>query len=128
MIALGPRPTRRRPGLTPMIDVVFLLLIFFMLAARLGPAQGLQVQSAGGGGEWTGPPRLVDVMPETLRLNGVSTDVTELPDRLRALVSTPSDAIVLRPRDGATLQRLLDVVSALESAGLRGAVLLGEDG
>ena len=31
--ALKPR---RRPSLTPMIDVVFLLLVFFMLASRFG--------------------------------------------------------------------------------------------
>ncbi|MEO0362761.1 MAG: biopolymer transporter ExbD, partial [Pseudomonadota bacterium] len=30
------RAPRRRPSLTPMIDVVFLLLVFFMLAARFG--------------------------------------------------------------------------------------------
>ncbi|MEO1119875.1 MAG: biopolymer transporter ExbD, partial [Pseudomonadota bacterium] len=34
-IDLGPaRPRRRLVSLTPLIDVVFLLLIFFMLAAR----------------------------------------------------------------------------------------------
>ena len=36
MIQLNTVIRRRRPSLTPMIDVVFLLLIFFMLVARFG--------------------------------------------------------------------------------------------
>lgn len=36
MFAFGSPPPRRRPSLTPMIDVIFLLVVFFMLAARFG--------------------------------------------------------------------------------------------
>lgn len=48
MFTLGsPRP-RRRPSLTPMIDVVFLMLIFFMLASRFGQETTLPLGAAGG--------------------------------------------------------------------------------
>ena len=51
----------RRPSLTPMIDVVFLLLVFFMLASRFGSEEALPLPLAGGGGTWSGPPRLVEI-------------------------------------------------------------------
>ncbi len=49
-----PRPSRRRPNLTPMIDVVFLLLVFFMLASQFGRPQALPL--FGGGGRWRAMP------------------------------------------------------------------------
>ena len=36
MFAFASHRPRRKPSLTPMIDVVFLLLVFFMLASRFG--------------------------------------------------------------------------------------------
>lgn len=36
MFDFAPAPARKRPSLTPMIDVVFLLLVFFMLTAHFG--------------------------------------------------------------------------------------------
>ncbi|WP_296645235.1 ExbD/TolR family protein, partial [Roseinatronobacter sp.] len=39
------RPTRK-PSLTPMIDVVFLLLVFFMLASRFGHDMHLPLNAA----------------------------------------------------------------------------------
>jgi biopolymer transport protein ExbD len=40
----GRRQTRRAPGLTPLIDVVFLLLIFFMLVTRFEHETRLPLQ------------------------------------------------------------------------------------
>jgi Biopolymer transport protein len=37
--------SRRRPGLTPIIDVVFLLLVFFMLASRFGQYRALPLSA-----------------------------------------------------------------------------------
>ncbi|MGJ8530069.1 ExbD/TolR family protein, partial [Maritalea sp.] len=56
----------RKPSLTPMIDVVFLLLVFFMLASRFGMDMHIPMQISGAGSGYSGPPRLVDVRPETL--------------------------------------------------------------
>jgi len=117
MFAFGPPRPRRRPSLTPMIDVVFLLLVFFMLAAQVGREASLPLSAGGGGRDWSGPPRLVDIGPEGLALNGRDVTLDALPAALDGLTGAPSDAIVLRPRDGAPLQRLIDVAEALESAG-----------
>jgi biopolymer transport protein ExbD len=110
----GPR---RRPSLTPMIDVVFLLLIFFMLAAQIGRDASLPVAAGGGGEGWSGPPRLVDIAPDRLALNGRPVALDDLPEALGGLVEAPSDTVVLRPVEGADVQRLIDVAEALGAAG-----------
>ena len=111
-----PRP-RRRPSLTPMIDVVFLLLVFFMLAAHFGAERAVPLALAGQGTVYSGPPRLVEVGPDAVFLNGVAEAPGALAADLRALVQAPGDTIVLRARDGARLQRLVGVVEALKQAG-----------
>lgn len=118
-----PRP-RRRPSLTPMIDVVFLLLVFFMLAARFGQPQGLPLTLAGGGGDYTGPPRLIEVLPEGQRLNGIALTPEALGAELARLTETPGDVIVLRARDGASLQRLVAVMDDLRAAGFSNLALV----
>jgi biopolymer transport protein ExbD len=124
MFAFGPPRLHRRPSLTPMIDVVFLLLVFFMLAARFGLDQAIPLKVGAGAGTWEGPPRLVDILPDGQRLNGVPVSADALATGLAPLVSLQSDPIVLRPRDGASLQRLVDVMEGLEAAGFTGLVLV----
>jgi biopolymer transport protein ExbD len=124
MFAFAPPRPRRRISLTPMIDVVFLLLVFFMLAARFGQDQAIPLQIGGGAGEWDGPPRLVDVLPEEQRLNGVPVTPEALVAGLGPLTVDPADPVVLRPRDGASLQRLVDVMETLSAAGYTGLILV----
>jgi len=119
-----PKPARRRPGLTPMIDVIFLLLVFFMLASRFGLGAVLPFPLAGGGGAWQGPPRLVDIAPEALRLNGAPVAPEGLPQALAPLMQAPTDPVVLRGRDGADLARVAAVADALRAAGLTTLVLV----
>lgn len=121
----APRP-RRRPSLTPMIDVVFLLLVFFMLAARFGQDQAIPLAIGGGVSDWSGPPRLVEIYPEGQRLNGIPADPEALVTALAGLVTETTDPIVVRPRDGASLQRLVDVMEVLSTAGFTGLVLVEE--
>lgn len=121
----APRP-RRKPSLTPMIDVVFLLLVFFMLASRFGADAQVTLNVAGqaAGDDYTGPPRLVDVLPSGARLNGRSVADGELAARVLDLTAAPSDTVVLRPREGARLQRVVDVMQRLTGAGLSALVLV----
>ena len=124
MFAFGhPRPPRRI-ALTPMIDVVFLLLVFFMLVARTAEFGALELSASGGEATWSGPPRLVAVAPGGVALNGVAVDEAGLVAALAPLVARPSDPVVLRPMDGASLQRLADVAEALAGAGYVRLVLV----
>ncbi|QIE57825.1 biopolymer transporter ExbD [Pikeienuella piscinae] len=123
-MTFGEAPRRRRPSLTPMIDVVFLLLVFFMLAARFGLDQTIPLPLAGSSGDWSGPPRLVDIRPDGLTLNGAPVAGDELASALAPLTATPDDTIVLRARDGADVQRLIDVAERLTEAGFSALVLV----
>ncbi|MEB8386119.1 biopolymer transporter ExbD [Rhodobacteraceae bacterium KMM 6894] len=120
-----PRPTRR-PSLTPMIDVVFLLLVFFMLASRFGMDMSLPLNAAGqgAGAPYSGPPRLIDILPDAMRLNGQAVGATNLVPAIAALTQTPSDTIVLRALEGAPLQRVVDVMQRLTQAGFTALVLV----
>lgn len=111
-----PRP-RRRPSLTPMIDVVFLLLVFFMLAARFGHDTQILLRPSGMGAEWSGPPRLVQIGADSLTLNGIATTLDTLPAALDPLMATPDDPIVLRAGADVPLQRVVTVMDALTAAG-----------
>lgn len=125
MIRLGLPIRRRRVSLTPMIDVVFLLLVFFILAARFGQPGAVPLSLAGGGAAYDGPPRLISVAPDGLNLNGMAVGEAELAARLGALMDSPGDLIVLRAVDGTDLQRLVDVIGLLRGAGF-GQVALVE--
>lgn len=118
----GFQRPRRRMNLTPMIDVVFLLLVFFMMVSRFGGQHGLPLQVAGSSGAtWQGPPRLVSLAEDGLRLNGVA--VSDLPAALRPLMETADDPIVLRA-DGADVQALVAVMESLRAAGLTNLIMV----
>jgi len=119
-----PALPRRKPSLTPMIDVVFLLLVFFMLASRFGTDAVLPLPLAASGGEYTGPPRLVDISPTQIALNGVAVTEAALADALRAMMQAPGETIIIRGQEGASLQRIISVTEVLQAAGLTTLVLV----
>ncbi|MGB0497042.1 MAG: ExbD/TolR family protein [Rubricella sp.] len=125
-LGLQARRRARRPGLTPLIDVVFLLVVFFMLASRFGPDASIAL-SAGEAApaDWTGPPRLVEVAAGELRLNGVAVAGAALAGALRPLMAEPSNPVLVRPLASASTQELVGVLALLEEAGFETVVLVG---
>ena len=100
-------------------------LVFFMLASRFGMDQVLPLPLASqGGGGYQGAPRLVDVTPQGISLNGVATTPERLLPALTDLVSSTVDTVILRGQDGAELQRIVDVATALRAAGYSNLVLV----
>ncbi len=121
----GPGRRPRRPSLTPLIDVVFLLMVFFMLAARFGAERAMPlVPAAGGGGAWEGPPRLVEVAAGGLRLNGQAVALEGLAEALGPLMPGPDSPVVLRPDESAPVQALVDAMAVLRAAGIARLVVL----
>ena len=117
---------RRRLGLTPMIDVVFLLLVFFMLAARFGGMTQVPLSSAtSGSAAYEGPPRLLSLSEGGIQLNGQDVSLSELSERLPPLMKDQDDVILLNAKAGANTQQLVTVLDALREAGLSNVVLTG---
>lgn len=108
-----------------MIDVVFLLLVFFMLAARFGSDEALPLRLASGGSaqSWSGPPRLITVLPDGARLNG--REVADLTAALASLMRTPDEPILLRPGADASTGDLARILAELRAAGFTTLAVLG---
>jgi len=117
MFVFAPPRRAHKPSLTPMIDVVFLLLVFFMLASQFGRNTALPLSMAGGDASYSGPPRLVEIGAVTLRLNGIALSVEDLPEQLRSMMDRDDAMIILRGNEGTTLQRLIDVAEVLQQSG-----------
>ena len=117
---------RRRLGLTPMIDVVFLLLVFFMLAARFGGMTQVPLSAAtSGSAAYEGPPRFITLVEDGILLNGQEVSLASLSERLGPLMSSPTDVIIITAKHGASTQTLVTVLDTLKDAGLSNAVLTG---
>lgn len=125
MLDIAPARIRRKPSLTPMIDVVFLLLVFFMLSARFGQDQAITLNAGGAStSTYSGPPRLIEVREDGLLLNGIElTDLTLL-DSLQPLMERPEDVVILRSADEAKTQRLVDVLTLLSASGITNVALI----
>jgi biopolymer transport protein ExbD len=100
-----------------MIDVVFLLLVFFMLASQFGVDRVLKLGAGGSQSDYSGPPRLVQITVDGPLLNGMPVTLETLADRLQPLVSSNTDTVVLQATPGASYQAMMDVASTLSAAG-----------
>jgi biopolymer transport protein ExbD len=131
MIQLNTIIRRRRPSLTPMIDVVFLLLIFFMLVARFGVDKVIDINlpsALGHNSQYEGAPRLVEIQSgKIVSLNGFEIPLDQLSSELNELMPSPNALIVLRSSAEANTQDLLDVLLYLKSEKIINVSVLGTD-
>lgn len=108
--------TTARIGLTPLIDVVFLLLVFFMLASTFLRFNYLPLTS---GGEGVAAPSLGETVivrvqsGGALDVNGQPVSPADLPARLDDWAEKGMTRAVLRVVSGAETR---DLVGALERA------------
>ena len=131
MIQLNTVIRRRRPSLTPMIDVVFLLLIFFMLVARFGVDKVIDISlpsALGQSSQYEGAPRLVEIKSgNTVSLNGTQISLDQLSSKLSQLMPSPNALIIIRSSEEANTQDLLDVLLYLKSEKIMNVSVLGPD-
>lgn len=114
---------RRRAiiSMTPLIDVVFILLVFFMLASSFMDWRTLDlgVAKAGGAGSMTGA-MLVELKDDGLRLAGRAVSEQDLLQTLSArFKNDPAQKILLKPGAGVPLQRAVDLIDRIGAAGGR---------
>ena len=116
-------PLRRRPtiNITSLIDVMFLLLIFFMVSATFRDERGLEVTLPEGGQADTngGQPHEIIVQEDgALFLNGEPVDDAELRSRLQGLGEEGQDVnVVLRADENAGWGRIVRVMDTVRAVG-----------
>ena len=117
------RPVRRRSliSLTPLIDVVFILLLFFMLASSFSQWRTIDVLTPAAGSA-----RNADEQPLLIRIDSageIYLDGTlHTPDSLGAaadavLRQQPLRRIIVQPAPDVSLQTIVSVLERLRAAG-----------
>ena len=115
-------PKKARIEIIPMIDTVFFLLVFFMMASlAMAVYHGLPVNLPKAA---SGQPTRDDSAAITLArdgqtyLNREATTLEALPGRLRSLVTANPNLVVMVNADGEVIhRRVVDVVDVARTAG-----------
>ena len=114
-------------GLTPLIDVVFILLLFFMLASNLDRFNRVEVGTADVGTAAQDQRSAI-----FLRVHGDGSyslvderiDAADLKRRIGAyLERNPTQAVVVHPDEDVRLQHLIDILDQLTELGVSGLTL-----
>lgn len=101
--------------MTSLIDVIFLLLLFFMLSSTFTRFAEVELAAAGaGGGEAPESPIFLTLGPDSLRVNGTERTTDNLKGAFTALGQDATSIPVLVSLQGeVTAQRLTDLLVAL---------------
>lgn len=112
-------------NLTPMIDVVFLLVIFFMVGSKFSEAESrikVNVPTVGEMRAITRVPdeRIVAIgIDGTLSLDGQPMTLGQLTDTLRQQYAVyPAVRVAVRGEANGTLQQTVEVLQAVRSSGV----------
>jgi biopolymer transport protein ExbD len=131
-LRLAARPARRRAAisLTPLIDVVFILLVFFMLASSFIDWRSITLATpapAGASASMDGA-MLVELRADgTLRLSGEVMTPEQLAGRLRQrLAEAPDQRVLVRAGRGVALQPAVALLDRLGTLGVRDLSLIGD--
>jgi biopolymer transport protein ExbD len=128
----GPR--RRRAGirLTPLIDVVFILLVFFMLVSSFMDWRGfdLGLPPAEAKPAPDTPPIVVRVLADAgYRLGGADIEAGALVERVRRTRGDDGERpVVVRAADKAPVQATVRALDRLHAGGIEATALAQEPG
>ena len=89
--------TSENPDLTPLINCMFLLLVFFMVATTFVNPKGLSVDLPGGEGESraTKDMNIVIDPDRTIQVNGEVTDEARLAEKIRQVIEADNTKNVI---------------------------------
>ena len=117
-----PQPRRRALiSLTPLIDVVFILLVFFMLASNFLEWRSINLnapaESSGRGSSIEGT-LLVEIRTDGIRMAGMPLSLDELVEKVGTQLSkNPDRGVFVKPAPAISLQETVTVLDALTVAG-----------
>ena len=114
-------PVRRhsRLSLTPLIDVIFLLLLFFMLSSTFSRYSEI---GFGGGGSATRPASqpdaILSVSQEEIKLNGLVSPLASIADLLRELKEGGARHLLVVVEANAASQDFVAVMAEIGRSGM----------
>ncbi|MTI17305.1 biopolymer transporter ExbD [Rhodobacteraceae bacterium RKSG542] len=119
---------RRRvvaPALTSLIDVIFLLLMFFMLSSTFAYYQRLDLSAGAGSAKASAsPPVVIAVQGEGfVELGGQRVPVEALSGLLEAKDLPAEQTLAVLSSKGASVQDLVAVLEAIEMAGFKASLV-----
>ena len=125
------RSRRRRAliSLTPLVDVVLILLVFFMVATSFRDWRAITLDSGVSGGNGASTRMegalLVEVLPGGVRLSGEPVSLELLATRVRRhAAKRPDLRVLIEPAPGVVLQDTVHVIDALRASGVTGLALI----
>lgn len=107
---------RRKLSLTSLIDVIFLLLLFFMLSSTFSHYSEVELATSGAGAAPAPDTRpiFVRLRADSLRVNAREVDIAGLRGAVTPLMDGEARALVSTGAD-VTAQRLTDLLLALRA-------------
>lgn len=114
-------------GLTPLIDVVFLLLIFFMLASTFLKFSAVPISGAKSGGASGNLSEIALIQirgAEEIRINGRTVGLSGVLAQIDELVAKGVTRAVVQPAKNATVQHLVKVLEVAKASELKSVVVV----
>lgn len=118
------RKARRRAlSLTPLIDVIFLLLLFFMLSSSFSKFGEVELQVAGSGASNVQRTDLVflRLSEDSLSVNGTKV----LIENLALTIGSAEQTLAVSVRPNVTAQRMTDLLVAMQGLPDATVIFLG---
>jgi biopolymer transport protein ExbD len=129
LIHSSKRGKNNDDGLIPLINIVFLLLIFFMIAGQISSDQGLTIEppvSHSKKALVTPPLVIVLDSEQTIFMDGLSIDLTQLKTQLLRYVETHSakeQQLALKADKTITATVLDEVLNTIRASGINAITL-----
>ncbi|MEM1174339.1 MAG: biopolymer transporter ExbD [Pseudomonadota bacterium] len=111
-MALKHRAPRKRASITSLIDVIFLLLLFFMLSSTFSRFSEIEISMAASSEATSSSTENTRLLVESVGVSLGSNKLAdeELLDRLGGLAANGTTTVTVIPDDNVVTQRLVDVL------------------
>lgn len=116
-------------GMTPLIDVVFILLLFFMLTSTFADRRSMDLATPAlsSAPDVADKVIVLDLTAEGLRFNGEPLALDAIDNTLHARLAT-GDPVSLQVAAGIPLETSVSVMDALKASGARSIALRNAEG
>ena len=116
--------TNESPDLTPLINCMFLLLIFFMVATTFVNPKGLSVDLPGGQGDSSRATKDMNIVIDrdgVIQINGEATAKVDLAEKIRQVMKAENTKNVILEADrGVFHDEVVQVVDIARGEGIEG--------